>query len=114
MTKHSENTEPSNSKKPVLPAVSFQFMWYKNYNREDFKEFVSKKTKLIDAMQDFLSKKDKKNIYDIDNEVRVDYADGSSKFISLDARQDWDGSWYFIKKNKMISSNDIKPVSNSR
>ena len=107
------NDELGNISKPLLAAVSFQFLWYKNDNREN-KEFVSKKTKLIDAMQDFLSKKDKKNIYDIDYEVRVDYADGSSKYISLDAKQDWDGSWYFIKKNKMISSNDIKPVSNSR
>ena len=99
----------------VLSAVSFGFS-YRNshYNELDGEEsFTSTKTNIIDAMQDFLSS-ETGELTDIDYEVEVTFSDGTEDMISVDVRQDWDGSFYFIQDEKMIAGNDIKPYKNGR
>lgn len=83
--------------------LSFQFLYSKKYDKENHKEFYSKKSTLKDAMDDFLTRK--KNLYDIDSEVDVTYKDGSSEMVQVEPRQDWDGSWYFIHEGQMICGN---------
>lgn len=96
----------------VLPAVYFQFLYRKTKNQEFAKSFNSKKTTLKDAMDDFLSSKLK--MWDIDEEVKVDYADGSEKMIRVDARQDWDLTWYFVLNNQMICGDSYTCDYNGR
>jgi len=103
------NTE-SISKKQVgnaintlLPAVNFQFLYRKKTNQEYAQEFYSKKKTIKEAMDDFLTRK--RNLCDIDPEVEVTYEDGSQEVIQVDARQDWDLSWYFVYENQMICGN---------
>jgi hypothetical protein len=86
----------------LLPAVSFQFLYRKN-NKEFSQEFVSKKKTLIEAIDDFLTRKE--NLYDIDEEVKVTYQDGKQEMVQVDARQDWDSSWYFVHENNIICGN---------
>ena len=100
----STETQKNASSKPelytVLHAVNFQFLYRKKHNQQFGKSFNSKKTTLKDAMDDFLTSKSK--ICDIDEEVKIDYKDGSEKMIQVDARQDWDLTWYFVLENQMI------------
>lgn len=86
-------------------CTSFQFLYQNEYNKnkEYFQEYISKKKTLIDAMDDFLTHK--KNLYDIDYEVKVTYKDGKEEIIRVDVRQDWDMRFYFIYENKMICGN---------
>ena len=84
-------------------AVNFQFLYLKKYDNKNYKEFNSKKKTLREAMDDFLTRK--KNLVDIDEEVEVTYHDGSKQYIRIDARQDWDDSWYFVLENQMICGN---------
>ena len=114
MNKQLETKEAQNKPElyTVLPAVNFQFLYRKKHNQEFAKSFNSKKTNLKDAMHDFLSSKSK--IFDIDEEVKVDYKDGSEKMIQIDARQDWDSTWYFILDNQMIFRNGYTSAYNGR
>lgn len=63
-------------------------------------------------MDDFLTKKQR--LYDIDEEVKVTYEDGSEDFIQIDVRQDWDLSWYFVFENKMICGDSYSCPYNGR
>ena len=87
----------------VLPAVNFQFLYRKKRNQEYAQKFLSKKKNLKEAMDEFLTKK--RNLYDIDYEVSVTYEDGTEDMLQVDARQDWDMSWYFVFENQMICGN---------
>lgn len=97
-----KQNEAANGTKPVLSAVKFQFLYRKKRNNE-FSEFTSIKKTLREAMDDFLTKKQR--LYDIDEEVKVTYEDGSEDFIQIDVRQDWDLRWYFVFENQMICGN---------
>ncbi len=98
--------------KPKLSAVSFQFLYRKKPNQEFSQEFLSKKKTIIEAMDDFLSRK--KNLYDIDEEIEVTYQDGKQEMIKVDARQDWDRSWYFVFENQMICGSGYACQYNGR
>ncbi len=98
--------------KPKLSAVNFQFLYRKKRNNEFSQEFTSIKKTLREAMDDFLTKKQR--LYDIDEEVKVTYEDGSEDFIQIDARQDWDLSWYFVLENQMICGNGYVCQFNGR
>ena len=101
-----------NEANTLLPAVSFQFLYRKKHNQEFSQEFVSKKKTIIEAMDDFLTRK--KNLCDIDEEVEVTYQDGKQEMIPVDARQDWDLSWYFVHENNMICGNGYACQYNGR
>ena len=112
-TKSSSNlAENGNKSKPLLPAVTFSFLFRKKSFNSEAITFTSKKTTLDEAMNDFLTKKSK--IYDIDEEVEVTYEDGSKEFLNVDSRQDWDSSFYFILDKKMIYGNDYVCAFNGR
>jgi len=96
-------TPQGNEANTLLPAVNFQFLYRKKRNQADAQEFNSKKKSLIEAMDDFLTRK--RNLYDIDEECEVTYQDGKQEMIQIDARQDWDLSWYFVYENQMICGN---------
>src|SRR5699024_11220505 len=89
--------------KTMLSAVKYQFLYQKKRNNDFLQEFTSIKKTLREAMDDFLTKKQR--LYDIDEEVKVTYEDGSEDFIQIDVRQDWDLSWYFVFENQMICEN---------
>lgn len=101
-----------NEANTLLPAVSFQFLYRKKHNQEFSQEFVSRKKTIIEAMDDFLTRK--KNLCDIDEEVEVTYQDGKQEMIQVDARQDWDLSWYFVHENNMICGNGYSCRYNGR
>ena len=103
---------PHGSTKPMLSAVKFQFLYRKKQSNEFSQEFTSTKKTLREAMDDFLIKKQR--LYDIDEEVKVTYEDGSEDFILIDARQDWDLSWYFVFENQMICGNGYVCKFNGR
>ena len=97
---------------PVLPAVNFQFLYRKKRNQEYAQEFYSNKKTLNEAMDDFLTRK--RNLYDIDEEVKVTYKNGAEKMVGVEVRQDWDMSWYFVFENKMICGNGYSCPFNGR
>ena len=105
-------TPQGNEANTLLPAVNFQFLYSKKYDKENYKEFNSKKKSLKEAMDDFLTRK--RNLYDIDEEVEVTYQDGKQEMIQVDARQDWDLSLYFVYENQMICGNDYSCQFNGR
>lgn len=96
----------------MLPAVNFQFLYRKKRNQENAQSFDSKKKTIKEAMDDFLTRK--RNLFDIDEEVEVTYEDEKTEFIQVDARQDWDMSWYFVFENQMICGNDYSCPFNGR
>lgn len=96
----------------VLPAVNFQFLYRKNRKQEYAQEYLSKKTDLKSAMDDFLTKK--QNLFDIDEEVKVTYKDGSEEFVQIYSRQDWDLSWYFVFEGEMICGDGYSCPYNGR
>jgi hypothetical protein len=104
--------ETANIGKVVLPAVNFQFLYRKKRNQEYAQEFYSKKKTINEAMDDFLTRK--RNLYDIDEEVKVTYENAAKKLISVDVRQDYDMSWYFVFENKMICGNDYSCPFNGK
>ena len=101
-----------NEANTLLPAVSFQFLYRKKPNQEFSQEFVSKKKTIIEAMDDFLTRK--KNLCDINEKIEVTYQDGNQEMIQVDARQDWDMSWYFVHENNMICGNGYACHYNGR
>ena len=109
---NSVQDQSGNSHNHVLPAVNFQFSYRKKRNQEDAQSFNSKKKNIKEAMDDFLTRKS--NLFDIDEEVEVTYEDGKTEFIQVDARQDWDMSWYFVFENQMICGNDYSCPFNGR
>jgi hypothetical protein len=88
---------------PPITVISFQFLYRKKQNQIDSQSFYSKKQNIKEAMDDFLTRK--RNLYDIDPEVEVTYKSGKTEFIQVDARQDWDSTWYFVFENQMICGN---------
>lgn len=83
---------------------SFEFLYYKTYDKKNYKSFHSKKNNLKDAMDDFLTRKGNL-LYDIDEEVKVTNDDGSEEYISLDIRQQYDLSFFFVLENEKIFGN---------
>ena len=103
----------NNMKRKIkIPVVNFQFLYLKKRNQVYPQEFYSKKKNIKDAMDDFLTRK--RNLYDIDEEVKVMYADSSEEMLLVDARRDWDSSWYFVYENQMICGNGYACQLNSR
>lgn len=104
-----------NEANTLLPAVNFQFLYQRTKYEDSSKEFNSKKKTLIDAMDDFLTRKKRMfGYWDINEEVQVTYKDGSQKFILIDVRQNWDTSWYFVYENQMICGNGYSCQFNGR
>lgn len=111
-TKNSNNNET----KPIaydalLCGVSFQFIYRteeqikeaEEENGKSFpdcmesvfhKEYISKKPTLREAIDDFLEQ-ELGTLFDVDEEVRVEFKDGSERDIYVGLVQDWDGSFYY-------------------
>lgn len=91
---------------------NFEFLYSKRYDRNNYKIFISKKNTLKNAMDDFLTRKGNL-LFDIDEEVKITNGDGSESYVSVDIRQQYDLSFYFVLNNEMIFGNKyVSEVNN--
>lgn len=77
-------------------GIKFEFIYYEDDKFQEYKKFISRKTKLKDAINDFFESKCK--IFDIDSEVKVYKSERESFLINIAFFFDWDGKPYIEDK----------------
>ena len=92
-------------------AISYEFDYVIDKSCDVFDTYTSKKTDIIEAIQDFLTQlSNRYDVYDIDPEIKVNYDDGTSSFIPIEFSDNDYAATDIMYDNKSISFCEVKKL----